>query len=415
MKTRLASLLVALTLAATTQLPAQSRITVQAVNDDISYSLDLKAVASVFGDSRDLEDFERRLNDYDSGISNLDLNGDGEVDYLRVIEANENNVHLVVIQAVLDRDVYQDVATIVVDRDQYNRPYVQVVGDPYIYGTNYIIDPVFYRTPLIVSWFWSPRYYSWNSPYYWGYYPRYYRYRRPIDINIYLSNVGIHINGRNHYRYSDNWRNDRAYRIYGSVARNDYGTRYPDRTFAHRNSSDVRNRAAFDNSRGYSDGRRDDRRSSYGSRQSDGGRSSYGVRSDRGSRSDNDDIYRSRSDNQNRVRQNMDAVRVDQSRSNADRSSSSSNGRSSWSGSRSGDNDGRPSRDANMSRGSESRPTVTREAPRNVERQSNEQVRSESRQSSPARVSERPSNSGSQSRESSRSSSGGDSRREPRR
>lgn len=93
-------------MAAGVQLQAQNRITVEAYNNDISYYLDLKAVASVFGDSRDLEDFERRINDYDSGISNLDLNGDGYIDYLRVIETSENNVHLVVIQAVLDRDTY---------------------------------------------------------------------------------------------------------------------------------------------------------------------------------------------------------------------------------------------------------------------------------------------------------------------
>ena len=54
MKTKLASLLVVLFLSATTQLSAQ-RFTVQPVNDDISYDLDLKAVASIFGDSRNLQ------------------------------------------------------------------------------------------------------------------------------------------------------------------------------------------------------------------------------------------------------------------------------------------------------------------------------------------------------------------------
>ena len=90
MKTKLASLLMVLFLTTTIQLSAQRRVTVEAINNDISYSLDLKAVASIFGDSRTLEDFERRLNDYDAQISNLDLNSDGEIDYLRVIETSEN-------------------------------------------------------------------------------------------------------------------------------------------------------------------------------------------------------------------------------------------------------------------------------------------------------------------------------------
>src|ERR1035437_10779909 len=98
MKTKVASLLVVLVLTAT-QCMAQKRITVQAQNDDISNNLDLKAVSTAFGESKNLEEFEQKLNDYDSGISNLDLNNDGQVDYLRVIEKNENDTHVVVIQA----------------------------------------------------------------------------------------------------------------------------------------------------------------------------------------------------------------------------------------------------------------------------------------------------------------------------
>lgn len=246
MKTKIASLLAMFLMTTFVQLSAMKRITVEAINNDISYYLDLKAVASVFGESRNLEDFERRLNDYDAQISNLDLNDDGEIDYLRVIETNENNVHLVVIQAILDRNVFQDVATIVVERDNNRQSYIQIVGDPYLYGFNYIVEPVYYRTPRIYSWFWSRRYRSWESPFYWGYYPDYYRYRRPIEINIYLSHVHNNINSRNYYRYSNNIRNERAYQSYRSVSRNDYANRYPDRTFSNRNK-EITNRAAFDN------------------------------------------------------------------------------------------------------------------------------------------------------------------------
>lgn len=245
MKTKLASLLMVLFLTTTIQLSAQRRVTVEAINNDISYSLDLKAVASIFGDSRTLEDFERRLNDYDAQISNLDLNSDGEIDYLRVIETSENNLHLIVIQAILDRDVFQDVATIVVERDRNRRTYVQVIGDPYMYGYNYIIEPVYLRTPRIFSWFWTPRYKRWYSPYYWGYYPRHYHHRRPIEINLYLTHINHHINHRHNYRYSENIRNEQAYRLRNSVSRNDYGVRYPDREFSKRNTN-VKNRYEID-------------------------------------------------------------------------------------------------------------------------------------------------------------------------
>jgi hypothetical protein len=157
MKTKALALIVVITLI-TTQCVAQKTITVEAQNNDISNNLDLKAVASAFGESQNLEDFEKKLNDYDSQISNLDLNNDGEVDYLRVIEKMENNVHVVVIQSVLEKDIYQDVATIVVERDQNSNTTVKIVGDPYIYGNNYIIEPTYYYTPSIFSWFWRPNY-----------------------------------------------------------------------------------------------------------------------------------------------------------------------------------------------------------------------------------------------------------------
>lgn len=253
MKTKLASLLV-VALFTTFHCVAQEKITVQAQNEDISDNLDLKAVASVFGDSKNLQDFEMRLNDYDSQISNLDLNGDGEVDYLRVIESSENNVHLVVIQAVLGPDVYQDVATIMVEKNRNNRTIVQVIGDPYLYGNNYIVEPVYVYTPSIFAYFYGNRYRSWYSPYYWGYYPRYYRDRRPYAVNFYMNHIYSHINHDYRYYYTDRRRNGYNDRLYRSISRNDYGTRYPDRTFTRRNQNVV-NKQAIDQGRNRSEGR----------------------------------------------------------------------------------------------------------------------------------------------------------------
>ena len=126
---------------------AQDRTTVNAMNSEISDNLDLRAVASIFGDSKDLEDFEYRLNDPKNQISNLDLNNDNQVDYLRVIETTEGRTHIIVIQSILGKDLFQDVATVEVERDSNNRVQVQVVGDVYMYGSNYIYEPVYVNTP----------------------------------------------------------------------------------------------------------------------------------------------------------------------------------------------------------------------------------------------------------------------------
>ena len=113
---------------------ADETVTVTATTADISENLDLKTVATLFGQAKDLEQFEQMLNNPDSAFSNLDLNGDGDVDYLRVIETADQDRHLVVIQAVLAKDIYQDVASIYVEKDPKSESVtVQVIGDEYIY------------------------------------------------------------------------------------------------------------------------------------------------------------------------------------------------------------------------------------------------------------------------------------------
>jgi len=251
MKTKAACLFIALSLMTTLCMAQgqqeQQNITVQAQNSDISNNLDLKAVATAFGESRDLQEFEKKLNDYDTQISNLDLNKDGQVDYLRVIEKTDNGVHVVVIQAVLAKDVYQDVASIIVEKDQNNNPTVQVVGDPYIYGDNYIIDPGYLYTPAICSFFWGADYFLWNSPYYWGYYPHYYRGHSPYGLNVYLSNVYSHVNHNQRYYYTNNIRNAAAASMIRSVSRNDLAVSHPEQSFSNRNVN-VSNKLALERS-----------------------------------------------------------------------------------------------------------------------------------------------------------------------
>jgi hypothetical protein len=220
-----------------TTLLAQDRTTVTATSTDISDNLDLRAVASIFGESRDLEDFERRLNDPDAQISNLDLNGDGQVDYLRVIEKTEQGIHVIVIQAVLDRDIYQDIATVDVERSGNNPVQVQVVGDPYIYGPNYIYEPVYVVRPVIFDVFWIPGYLPYYSSWYWGYYPSYWHYWHPFPIYHYRTHVHSYINVHNNYHYVNAPRNPRAVAISAGIRANGYERLHPGRSFSQRNNN----------------------------------------------------------------------------------------------------------------------------------------------------------------------------------
>lgn len=239
-----------LSLLSLTTMVAQDRTTVSAYNAEISDNLDLRAVASIFGDSKDLADFERRLNDPEIQISNLDLNNDNQVDYLRVIETVEGNAHLIVIQSVLGRDTYQDVATVEVERDRNNRVQVQVVGDVYMYGPNYIYEPVYAYTPVIYSTFWIDNYRPYCSSWYWGYYPSYYYAWSPWPVFRYRNHIGISINFHHHYNYVNYRRCGVVYNNYyrGGRRGNGYEVRYPNRSFQNRNSN-YANRYELDQNR----------------------------------------------------------------------------------------------------------------------------------------------------------------------
>ncbi|MFV0346269.1 MAG: hypothetical protein ACK5IQ_08515, partial [Bacteroidales bacterium] len=285
-----ASIFLTMTISTTSSCSAQRTATVTANSSEISDNLDLKAVASIFGDSEDLEDFEYRLNDPDSRISNLDLNRDGYVDYLRVVETAERDAHVIAIQAVLGDDFYQDVATIDVQRENNSRTVVQIVGDPYIYGTNYIYEPVYVNTPVFFSLFWSSGYVSWNSGFYWGYYPRFFTAWRPYPVPLYRRNVYVNINVHNSYNYTNVRRSSRCADIYRGSARNDYASRNPDRSFSSRNSGitnrselarTATSRSGSSRSGSVSSGNRSGRSSRDGSRAtstSSGSRNSSGSR-----------------------------------------------------------------------------------------------------------------------------------------
>lgn len=247
MKTKLLSIS-ALAMLSMTSLFAQEKTTVTASSADISDNLDLRAIASVFGDASNLEDFENRINDPKAQLSNLDLNNDNYVDYLRVIESVEGNVHLVIVQAVLDKDVYQDVATIEIERDRNNRVQVQVVGDVYMYGQNYIYEPVYVHTPVIYNTFWVTNYRPYCSSWYWNYYPSYYYYWNPFPVFRYRNHIHVHINFGHSYHYASHRRCASVYNNYYGRRGNGYETRHPNRSFAHRNAG-YTNRQDLDNNR----------------------------------------------------------------------------------------------------------------------------------------------------------------------
>lgn len=213
---------------------------VTAIGEDISLYLDLKAVAAAFAQSATVREFEMLLNDGQYMLNNLDLNGDGYVDYLRVIETLEGYNHVFLIQAVLAANVYQDVATLVAEVTSTTTAYVQVIGAPYIYGPKYIVQPVFVVTPHIYAHFLSHGYQPWKSPWYWDHFPSCYHRPAPIYLNHYQAYVRTYMSNH-HYCHEVTYPDRYHYPDYDRVSRpnqrNDYGQQHPERTFTVRNAN----------------------------------------------------------------------------------------------------------------------------------------------------------------------------------
>ena len=102
---------------------------------------DLYGAIGLFEESEDYEDFEKKINNEDNDVNNLDLNKDEEVDIVKVVEYEEGNTHVLALQAVIGDNDFQDVATIEIEKHSENEISLQVIGDPDMYGPDYIVEP----------------------------------------------------------------------------------------------------------------------------------------------------------------------------------------------------------------------------------------------------------------------------------
>ena len=214
-------------------------IEVTPLTQDISLYLDLQAVAAAFAQANSVEEFEMILNSNSYMISNLDLNRDGYIDYLRVLETLEGRTHVLLIQAVLSANIYQDVATLVVEMG-YATPYVQVIGAPYIYGANYIIEPVYYKRPPLFDRFSRPTYTYWRSPYYWDHFPSHYGHHEMYHLGHYQAYVTTYME-HHHYCHNVHYVDHHHYANYADVcrpvSRTDYAQQHPEQSFSRRTTA----------------------------------------------------------------------------------------------------------------------------------------------------------------------------------
>jgi hypothetical protein len=155
-------------------------------------NLDLQRVGPLIERSRNTQEFETYLNRRD-GINNLDLNGDGYVDYLSVDDYQDCN-EFECGWSIYDRfgpDQAQEIATVVFYRDEprYRGARILITGNDNIYGDNYYYETNWLdRTLNLVSYLFAPHTY-YRSPYYYDSYPADYVVYDVVDTPVYVSRI----------------------------------------------------------------------------------------------------------------------------------------------------------------------------------------------------------------------------------
>lgn len=208
----------------------------------------LQGALAMFQKASSPEDFEKLLNTEDNHVNNLDLNGDGDIDYIRVIDNSDKDAHAFVLQAVVSEKESQDIAVIELEKTGDTTAILQIIGDEDIYGEQVIVEPgegenedgafiytedngvahgpnanFNYDNPRVVVnvWFWpsvrfvyGPAYRPWISSWRWRHYPGWWRPWRPMRWHVWHP---FHRGYHRHCAIVRTHRVIRAHRVYTPV------------------------------------------------------------------------------------------------------------------------------------------------------------------------------------------------------
>lgn len=183
-------------------------------------NFDLQGALQMFKDAASPEDFEKAINTEGNHVNNLDLDGDGDIDYVKVVDRMDKEVHVFVLQVAVSATETQDIAVIELEKTGDETAVIQIVGDEDIYGEEVIVEPdsgesdgAFlggndyrhlsgpnvnteytggYAPGIVINvWLWpsvrfvfGPVYRSWISPWHWHAYPYWWKPWRPYRWSV---------------------------------------------------------------------------------------------------------------------------------------------------------------------------------------------------------------------------------------
>ena len=197
----------------------------------------LQGALEMFKEATSPEQFEKLLNSPGKNVNNLDLNEDGETDYIRVITKTKDNARVFVLQVPVSEKENQDIAVIELEKTGDTSATLQIVGDEEIFGEQKLVEPSdegdedaaylsdysgnhiggpaaenFEPVRIVVNVFYwpcvrfvyRPAFVPWVSPYRWRAYPNWWKPWRPF---------AWHTFNRGCYRYHPHYAVVRTHRV----------------------------------------------------------------------------------------------------------------------------------------------------------------------------------------------------------
>jgi hypothetical protein len=171
----------------------------------------LQGALEMFKQSTSIEEFEKRINTESNNVNNLDLDGDGDIDYVKVIDKADKDVHAFILQVAVSETENQDIAVIELEKTGDTTAMLQIIGDEEMYGEQTIVEasdegdevegdsdvkgsgPSFNydyteASRIVVNVFYwpsvrfvyRPAYVPWVSPWRWRHYPGWWRPWHPV-------------------------------------------------------------------------------------------------------------------------------------------------------------------------------------------------------------------------------------------
>lgn len=201
----------------------------------------LQGALYLFQNATSPEDFEKQLNTESNKVNNLDLNGDNEIDYIRVIDKSDKKSHALILQVPISSSESQDIAVIELEKTGDTTAILQIIGDEDIYGEEVIVEPgsgdeemggnkggsplaeygIAMPAIIVNVWYWpsvrfvyAPVYRPWVSPWHWRSYPVWWRPWRPLGWHVWHP---FHIRYHRSYAIVHTHRVVRAHKIYTPV------------------------------------------------------------------------------------------------------------------------------------------------------------------------------------------------------